>query len=258
MNDSHHIHNERCPSCTEKGNDKGGDNLGVYSDGHAYCWSCGFFRVGKFNFDRGIRESFTPPIVKLPLDCDIGYPQIALDWVSQYDITQDDLVRNGVMWSWEGSGVNIKGEYIKAESLLIFPVFEGGNLIAWQGRYFGHNINVPKYVGRGKTADSLCIINGRSRIDDTLVMVEDVMSAIKVAKAGWDTLPLFGTKVKSRLERLRILKRFKLAIWLDPNMHTQSIQYRRVAALEGFKCHSVLSTKDPKEHAVKEIREYLK
>lgn len=261
-NESYHVHNTACPKCQEKGKDKAGNNLGVYSDSHIYCWACGYSRSGRINLNGSISDSnrHTAPSksVKLPVDCEPEYPQVALDWAGQYNLTQDDLLRNGFMWSWEGSGINIKGSYVAADNLLVFPVFENDVLIAWQGRYFGHNGLIPKYVGRGKTADSLCIIKSRSRIDDRLVLVEDVMSAVKVAKAGWDCIPLFGTKVKSRIERIRNLKRFKTILWLDPDMHSLSVKYARLGTLEGLQMHSVLSTKDPKEHSVSEIQNYMR
>ena len=34
------IRKEQCPSCAAKGGDNAGDNLGVYSDGHTFCFSC--------------------------------------------------------------------------------------------------------------------------------------------------------------------------------------------------------------------------
>ena len=38
-NDSHVIRKEACPECRSIGNDRSGDNLAVYSDGHTYCFS---------------------------------------------------------------------------------------------------------------------------------------------------------------------------------------------------------------------------
>ena len=35
-----------CPACRSAGGDKKGDNLAVYSDGHGYCFKCGYTRAG--------------------------------------------------------------------------------------------------------------------------------------------------------------------------------------------------------------------
>src|SRR5258705_2915963 len=34
---------ERCPECASRGLDTSGDNLGVYDDGHSYCFSCEYY-----------------------------------------------------------------------------------------------------------------------------------------------------------------------------------------------------------------------
>jgi twinkle protein len=34
---------ERCPKCASLGNDRSGDNLAVYNDGHKYCFACGYY-----------------------------------------------------------------------------------------------------------------------------------------------------------------------------------------------------------------------
>ena len=41
---SYFLHNEPCPKCREKGKDRHGNNLGVFSDGHVRCWSCGYYK----------------------------------------------------------------------------------------------------------------------------------------------------------------------------------------------------------------------
>lgn len=37
------LHKERCPACTSNGGDWDGDNLARYSDGHAFCFACGYY-----------------------------------------------------------------------------------------------------------------------------------------------------------------------------------------------------------------------
>ena len=44
--DSTAVGKERCPSCTRGGGDWDGDNLVRYSDGHGYCFACGFYERG--------------------------------------------------------------------------------------------------------------------------------------------------------------------------------------------------------------------
>ena len=37
----------RCPKCAAAGKDKHNDNLAIYSDGHHYCFSCGYYKHGQ-------------------------------------------------------------------------------------------------------------------------------------------------------------------------------------------------------------------
>lgn len=41
------LHKERCPACTAHGGDWDGDNLARYSDGHGYCFACGYHEKGE-------------------------------------------------------------------------------------------------------------------------------------------------------------------------------------------------------------------
>ena len=44
LKDSKVINREPCPKCRGKGEDRKGDNLAIYDDGHAYCYKCGFVK----------------------------------------------------------------------------------------------------------------------------------------------------------------------------------------------------------------------
>lgn len=51
------VRKEACPKCRENGGDHGGDNLGRYSDGHGYCFACGYYEKGDTDDDEGGFES---------------------------------------------------------------------------------------------------------------------------------------------------------------------------------------------------------
>lgn len=44
--ESYKIGDEPCPKCREMGNDRSGDNLAVYSDGHKFCFACKHYVKG--------------------------------------------------------------------------------------------------------------------------------------------------------------------------------------------------------------------
>jgi hypothetical protein len=88
-----------------------------------------------------------------------------------------------------------------------------------------------------------------------LVLVEDIISAIKINKVGHAALPVYGNNVKNRFERLRTMGYEDVVIWLDPNMHSEAIRQCRYAV--GLNTRIVFSSKDPKEHSFTEIKELL-
>lgn len=57
------LHYERCPRCAEEGRDTSEDNLGVYDDGHAYCFSCEYYRspeAKELPQDQGYSYQYVP------------------------------------------------------------------------------------------------------------------------------------------------------------------------------------------------------
>lgn len=250
----YHIRNEACPRCKSKGNDRSGDNLGVFSDGHMHCWACGYYRPG----NRSVRKSVTTPakpvLLKLPEDCNTEYSEKALKWVNQYGFSKVELLRANSLWSDKGLYINKKGEYLHCDSMLIFPVWIGGELLGYNARYFGVNPLVPKWICKGKLKNVLHILPGAK----TLVITEDIISAMKVQKVGHEVMPIYGMHAASKWKALKLLGYSKVFLWLDPNMYTEMIKQARQGSLEGLAVIPILSTKDPKEHSITEIKEYLK
>lgn len=252
-NESWFLRNEPCPKCREGGQDNTGDNLAVYSDGHTHCWSCGYHRnnvdyVGRFLHKHDIQPELTEVAMSLPEDCVSTYPNRCIEWIETYELTRRDLLINKVLWS-------------ESDKRLIFPLWgEGQALLGWQARNFSSSKGSAKWIGRGKLQEVYHFI-GKGRSENTpLVIVEDIVSAIKVAKIGAKTLPLFGMNAKSRFSTLfKLMERgTRLFLWLDPNMYTQMTTQSRVGRLRGLNITPIFSTKDPKEHSYDEIREYLK
>lgn len=249
MSNSYVIKTEQCPKCAELGKDNSQDNLAVYSDGHKFCYSCKYsaFPNGIEKFKLSQEEvTEQKETIFLPVDCDIVYPQRALDWIYQYDLTKNDLYANNVLWS---------------DSLqrLIFPVYGDGFLIAWQGRSF-HLQNqavakIPKWYGKGNLKDTFNILGKGNE----LVLVEDIVSAIKVAKCGVMAMPLYGSFVG--LNRFkRIYNQFgtevEVLVWLDPDKRLEVLKEVKLGS-SFCKCRSIFSEKDPKEHSYEEIKTIL-
>lgn len=185
----------------------------------------------------------------MPEDSDTNYPAIALDWIAQYELTKTDLLNHNTLWS---------------ESLqrLIFPVFGDEGLLAYQGRYFGPSApegvkSYPKWHGRGDLKNTFNILGDDS---GKVILVEDIISAIKLSKLT-RAMPLYGSHVGiDRFKRLRMLVEPSAEVWiyLDPDKRKESIVEARRGELCGLKTKVVYSERDPKEQSFTELKEILK
>lgn len=245
MESSYVIRHERCPECAKLGKDRSGDNLAVYSDGHRFCFSCGYHssgsRIPRFTSSDAVSQPVSE--ITLPHDSSYDYPKVALDWIEQYELTRNDLLKQRVVWSdW----------YCR----LIFPVFSFDGLIAYQGRYFGPDTTKPKWWGEGNLKDTLHILKGKD--DSCIILVEDIISAMKLQKVGHTSMPLFGSHVD--LSRLKRIKNYyhKIILWLDPDKRKESIKFANIGKSLGLNMRVIFSDLDPKQHSTSEIEEYLK
>lgn len=250
---SKHIKNTACPKCRENGNDRAGDNFAEYYDGSGYCWNCGHYRladnaISQFLSKRD-RNTIKPlPKIMLPDDCTIDYPEITISWMEQYQLNKMDMLSNNILWSGQ-------------ESRLIFPYWIAGILEGWQGRYFGTDKTKAKWYSRGDMQKIYYILpynekDGHAKNDASrLVLVEDVVSAIKIGKLGIHAMPIFGTNIKARWQQLKLLNYQEYIIFLDPDMHLKSLKESKEGALKGIKTRVILSEKDPKEYSYIELKE---
>lgn len=242
-NESYLIRQERCPLCAAEGRDRTGNNLSIYSDGHSFCFGGhGLVDVGN-PFKKIKEEVVEQHSVVLPVDCDVLYPQRCIDWISKYDLTKNDLYNHNVMWS-------------ESIQRLIFPIYDNDFvLIAWQGRYFGNEEKV-KWFGRGDLKNTFNFIGKGGK----LVLVEDVISAIKIGKAGFTSLPLYGCVVgRERFKRILSLYGygFDVVVWLDENKRPEGVKEARLGTLYGLNCTTVFSIRDPKDESYESIKNYL-
>lgn len=229
------VRHEPCPKCGSR------DNKAVYDDGSEWCFGCGYYVP-----PQGIlKRAFTAipekvAHIALPDDVEPYYPVKTLEWSMQYGIDRQDLLRAKAVWS-DRSG------------LLIFPYFSpSGGLLGWQGRNFG-DFYKTKWTGRGDLDSIFDYRHGKN-----LVFVEDIISAIKVNKAGYGTVPLLGSHCKPE----RILKALKTShtavFWLDHDKVAASRKFATKARLMGLQADVMDTELDPKFYTVEQIKELLK
>jgi len=240
------LRHEQCPRCHEQGRDNGKDNLGVYSDGHSWCYSCGFIIPGsaikRFLAEGGTTtlETYPQSRLALPGDATRTIPTEPANWFYSYGFTANTATKHHVMWS-------------ESRQMLLFPYFIEGELLGWQGRTFGDAKAGRKWFTQGKVDDFIYTIGPRS---STLVLAESIISAIKISRVA-EASPIFGSTISNQ-RLLRINKLYgKIVIWLDPDKRTTALKAARTAQLFGLDTHVVLSDMKPKDYTIPEIEKWI-
>lgn len=249
MNDgaSEYLYHEACPKCGSK------DNVGVYNDGHKWCFGCGYYVpppiVLKNNFVGHTFDTVKIPNFDNVIGSDYTYtlPQKAHDWLKKYGIMDSEIKFHKWLWN-------------EKRQLLTFPVFKDGKVILMNERYFGTDPKHPKYLTRGQVASTCYIIVARANAN-RVVFVEDAVSAVKVNRYV-SVVPLFGSTIS--VERLKTAcEPFKSgAIWLDFDKVGQSIKIASLAKQKeneiACKLSTIVSELDPKELSNEAIKNKLK
>jgi len=237
QSESYVIRKEPCPKCRELGNDRSGDNLAVYNDGHEYCFRCGYMAGRKSFTTSNPKPKAT---IALPADITTQLPVEARTWLGQYSLARLDIQQHHIMWSEKWSRI-------------IFPYFDDTGLIAWQGRYVGTDKTKAKWFSQGKIHE---IIHPIKVVKREAILVEDIVSAIKVSHFC-GVIPIFGSTVSQQhMLRLKTLVD-RVWYWLDPDMRTKNVKMAFTGNLLGLESSVIFSDKDPKEHTRDEIHEII-
>lgn len=166
-------------------------------------------------------------------------PMVARKWYMKYGISEDEAAISEFMWD-------------PHSERLILPVFdEEGRLIQYQSRAVYDN-QQPKYV-------TTCVANRRPHFEiknnETVVVVEDVLSAIKVGRVC-STLCLHGSFIEPDLAKK--LREYKdVIIWLDADKYDVACKAARQLASKGIKVSVAYTSEDPKEYSLIRIRQVI-
>jgi hypothetical protein len=172
---------------------------------------------------------------EITLDLTTDIPMKAKQWLLKYGITNEEIGQNNIAYNANSD---------------ILVLLHTQNY--WQGRCFGDQHQ--KYLSKGNKP---LTIYGNG---DTIVCVEDVLSAIKIARLSPDycATPLLGSSMS--LETTQSLsERFKkILIWLDRDKAKEAIRISRNLKQRGILVDVVISPKDPKDYEKGEIITWLK
>lgn len=244
---AHFVKHAPCPQCRRDGRDRNGNNLGVYSDGSEYCFSCGYSNRGsvirKTTASLQSEPSNPERTIRLPGDSDGELPEKAWEWLESYALTDLDIVKNNILWSEQFERV-------------VFPILDNfGNLLAWQGRYLGTE-NKPKWFSQGDLKNIMHILGPKS--SKYCVLVEDLISAIRVSNTGIHSSPLFGSHISlDKLRNIHLLNYETVFIWLDKDKQIDSMKFSRQAQQLGINTQCIITEKDPKCYSAEEIKNFL-
>ena len=231
-----------CPKCGSS------DAFTEYDDGHCFCYSCKHFIPIPSMSINNVSKAFSKPVGKLsrepPNDSTSELNKEAYLWLKQYGVTNDEIENNNILWS-------------PSTEMLIFPIYgESKNeLLMWQGRYFPRRN--PKVHTAGNPNGNILLVSGSNNFGyDTIVVVEDVVSAIKVTRVVTAT-PLFGAHL-SLAKAILLSKVYKnLVLWLDYDKTGDMLKFKEEYNTL-FNSIKIISTKlDPKEYSTEQIKEFL-
>lgn len=233
------LRHEPCPSCGSK------DNLGRYDDGSAFCFGCHYTERGThspFVKERDGKNETDTDGARFPDDASTSLDRRAVEWFFSFGITGDEAIRAGFRWSnsWEQ---------------LCIPLYDrDGHLCCIQAKNFNDKrASKAKYYNVGDKNESFTIYG---KEHTTLVLVEDVLSALKIGRQAAG-MPLLGTSIpRSKLAALRPSYE-ELVVWLDADKWREARGIADASALLGFKTKTIFTEQDPKRYTDVEIKELL-
>lgn len=188
--------------------------------------------------DRGaiaLPESFTP-----------GVPRGAGEWLKTYGVTEDDVKRYGI-------------GYDTGRQRIVWPVREAGELLSWQARDWQGRSKLKWLTPKGVTTSPVFYSLGKPIKPDYCIIVEDVLSAMRVGKM-YSSLALLGTSATPRkLSRIaawyRESKAKQVVLLLDDDAPDKALKIITALTQRGIPAILRIGRlgKDPKEYTSEEL-----
>lgn len=255
-----------CPVCPSS------DAYALYSGGSGYCFSCGHYRPGSGSPYLSIRK-ISPveeekPMLDVPADSGFEYSPSVVDWALLYGVSINTLIENNVLYSPSRSQLIFTFYKENEKNFLVSPggsTDAFGKPVLWQARNFagGGGKEVPKYFTQGEKEKLLPVFRNFSdngvAIRD-VVVVEDCISALKMASVGAIGMPCLGSTIGvEKITRLRAAfpRSTRFFVWLDSNMYNKAQQISQRLKLVGAQSVCVWTEQDPKCYSPEHIKQTL-
>jgi len=218
-----HVNHPNCPS----GADRKG-RLFVKRDGvHliGYCHHCaqsGRWSLGRQSFIRKRAKDRTVHKLRLPNDMRYELSDCHVKanvWFAKYGITMEERRHYGFGWSdnWKRA---------------ILPIWQGGEMIAFQARRLLDHDQGPKYLTRKQEGwDRPFFTAGWGEHLDfgTMVVVEDMLSAVKVGRFATATAILNAQLGETTMAGILRYKPNRVLVWLDDDNPAVRESQRKLA-----------------------------
>ena len=217
-----------CPACGSR------DNRAVYDDGHEWCFGCGDYTNATHRPPIRVNpeeiEEDSERLRKLLQSAQAVLPSPNKLWLSQYGLNALEMALF---------------KYIPYMDRHVYVVYgENGPVFADCRSVSG---KTPKNLSFGEKPFHLIGNEG------PIVLVEDVVSAIKVGRHA-RAMPLFGAHCNmGRLLQLTKLPNPDILVWLDKDKMKEAMELRDRITLLGLTSRSIITEKDPKEYSNQEI-----
>lgn len=170
------------------------------------------------------------------------WPVQALAWPSKAKLSFTSIQDNGFLWC-------------PSIGRVVYPVINDGyqgyiaRLVEGEGpKYLASVVDKSKFVVHKPVNDS-----------KTCIIVEDLLSCIKVAESGNNCIALLGTSLSDQVKSVLLSNYDKYIIWLDndnPQVKLNQAKLKRELELYG-KVGIIKTTNDPKTYSSTEINKLL-
>lgn len=241
--------NTRIPCC------KADNSMVVYHTARGY--SCYCHRCKHSDFEsHGVRsiadirrhkaelEFIHDKEIKLPKDYTLVTPDYAMHWYIKCGISPELAASYGIGYS-------------SILDRIVIPIYEDDKLAALQLRAI-HDYQKPKYLNPGgRKIEENVFRSGVS--NGVVVVVEDVLSAIKVGKVA-PTISILGTNCSDARARKIAKENHTAIVWMDGDKAGREGRANTIKQLSllGVRCFRVDTTLDPKKYNTEQIKEHLR
>lgn len=213
------------------------------------CFSCGRAKVVSTKLlPRGrVKQKLKQPLPRGNADV---LPEAAIEWLASFELGKRDILIRGMMWN----------NYFQR---LLIPIrTKVGELVASQGRdIFGKTQMKWLTFGNPIPYYTPYNMNYKDRspaIPDTLIIVEDMISAIKLDRYA-PTVALLGTSLPKDKEAFIAQLPYKKAIvWLDSDSAGRVGAQKAIKTLQKyFRIRQIITDEDPKCIKHERLKELL-